>query len=384
MRFRISELVTGIFAIVAIGVAFWLAKVGGTEVGASVECVADFDDVGLLEDGARVAVNGFQVGKVSGIDTVVVDGEDGEKVVRVRVNFVVTEKIAESLKANSRAVIAQESFLGSKFLKIVPSSTGGDLPEDGGRRRIETKAAFDMFAALEDLKKTVDELKKPATELLTSVKSKVDALDVEGINGLVSSSTKTVENANVLVDDARGMLKNTDAKLNGPEGLLTELTTLARESRSMLTDLQGDFEDLKNQGLTTMKNADKLLVTSEEAVAKLSKRMDESTLPEVEKTLARARTLMDDVTTNLNRLTDGGTTTLSNLDRVLTNENLFATLVESRDALREVKLLMMSLRSNPAQIIFGGPGEIESAAELRKDRSAEYLTGRGTRYDAEN
>jgi ABC-type transporter Mla subunit MlaD len=384
MRFPVSELVTGLFVVIAIAVAVSLAIANSGDHGTPVECVADFEDVALLEEGNQVAVNGHPVGAVETIENVAIAGPDGVPELRVRVKFTIAAETMKVLRQGSYAQIDQASFLGSKFLKIVPNTSGDELPRVDGRVSFNTQLHFDMFATLAKFEKKIDDLIGPAKTLLENLNQKVVAFDMDGINQLVVDADTTMTKASVLLDDADEILKRTDESVNGAEGLIAELKKLTRDSDDLIKQLQNDLTEVKERGFKTLDGVDDLVGTSRDAIANLDRRLQEETLTEVKDTLDGAQDLMRSVDDKLATLTGATTTTLANADNLLTDQNLYGTMVEARNALRELKLLMLSLRANPAQVIFGGPGEIEGGASPTiRDRQQEFLSGRGRRYDAE-
>lgn len=386
MRLPISELVTGLFVVVAIGVGVFLVLANQRDFGTSTECVAYFDNVALLEKGAQVAVNGHAVGEVTTITNIsrVLPGDE-VPTLQVEVVFTVADETMEVLRQGSQAQIDQASFLGSKFLKIIPSTAGEELPRDfGGRAEFGTKAFFDMFGALAELKDKVDGLIQPAQKLLVDLDEKVVAFDMDKVNQLVSDADSAVIKASTLLDDADTLVKDTAQKVNGPGGLFDDLGKLLDDTDTLVNGLRADLDEIKARGFQTLDNVDEVLATSNTTVANLDRRLQEKTLTELEKTLADSQALMRSVDQKLQTLTSAGTQTLANADNLLTDRNLRLTMVEARDALRELKLLMLSLRANPAQVIFGGPGEVEAGGAIRPpDRKAEFLSGRGRRYDAD-
>ena len=73
---------------------------------------------------------------------------------------------------------------------------------------------------------------------------------------------------------------------------------------------------------------------------------------------------------------------LVKVDGLVTNEDLVGALYELRLTLQETKLLMNSLRSDPSQIIFGGPGDsILLRPREQKDETGERAAGRAKPYD---
>ena len=145
-----------------------------------------------------------------------------------------------------------------------------------------------------------------------------------------------------------------------------------------------DLSNLKSSLDETLSKSNDLLDEGKDTVVQLRERLQKETLPRVEKALDDATKLVNSARDDVSKLRAGALTTMGNADDLLTNPDLYAALAELRDTMREMKLLMQSLRANPAQVIFGGPGEVEAAVPPKKDKSGQFLSGRGKRYDPDN
>ena len=67
-------------------------------------------------------------------------------------------------------------------------------------------------------------------------------------------------------------------------------------------------------------------------------------------------------------------------DDLLNAKELYATLYEARRLMQEMQLLVISLRADPSQIVWGGPGADEEA-EKAKDKTSQRNGGRGAPYE---
>ena len=198
-----SDLVVGLFVLAAIAISVSLVMLKGSTGSKPVECVGYFDDIALLEKGAKVAVNGLQVGKVTKIGTESFPVEGGESKIMIEVKFTVAESVFEDLRGGTVAVIEQESFLGGKFIKINPVTSGDPFEQkDGEYLFANTQSYADPFAVLKQLGgkagPLVDELKEmigQAKDILASVQR----ADLE----------KILNDADKLLVDADGLVLKT-------------------------------------------------------------------------------------------------------------------------------------------------------------------------------
>lgn len=96
-------------------IAGWLAPPGGEEhpgSGSHYTLYAEFTDVGTLEPGARVAIAGVTVGRVT-------DVQLNARGYRARVRMRIEERI-DNLAIDSVAIIMTAGLLGKQYIEISP------------------------------------------------------------------------------------------------------------------------------------------------------------------------------------------------------------------------------------------------------------------------
>ena len=145
------------------------------------EVVAEFKELGGLQDGANVKVGGMDAGEV--VDIEVPPQPQGKFRVRMRV----LEKLHPVVRTDSVATIQTEGVLGNKFLKIDQGTPAGLVAPFGST--IPSREPFDFADLMQQIRDTVDQ-----------VKGKMD--------GVFASISSTSENANELILSVRGDVEN--------------------------------------------------------------------------------------------------------------------------------------------------------------------------------
>ncbi|MGM0450057.1 MAG: outer membrane lipid asymmetry maintenance protein MlaD [Pseudomonadota bacterium] len=115
----------------------WLAPSGGAgggQAGGHYTLYAEFSDVGTLEPGARVAVAGVTVGRVT-------DVELNARGYRARVRMRIEERL-DNLAIDSVAIIMTAGLLGERYIEISPGGHPETLSDDDYIE--ETQSAMDI------------------------------------------------------------------------------------------------------------------------------------------------------------------------------------------------------------------------------------------------
>lgn len=386
MAIRKSEVVTGTFMLAALATLVWLAFKPITQLFAEEEAfVAEFANVGLLEKDSQVTIGGLEVGRVRVLTP---KPPTGAGTIKIEVQFDVKRDIAATLKKGTKAKIEQASFLGNKYIALLPSFEGQEnLPQDpDGRFRVESEEYSDMFTMLNELKKKAEPILDQANILLGKLNNEVlSPANVQKISDIAAHADQALVNANTLVDDLKKFTGEANDKIlgDGPgTGLIGNTDGLVSDARLLVADARTTVGDLKARLETTLANVDKLLADSDTAVVNLDKALQTEIKQKITAVLDNANTLVsklntqiDPVMSKLQGVLDGG-------QDLVKNPDLYGALYELRVTLQEAKLLMNSLRADPSQIFFGGPGEaglLEKKKE--KDESGERTSGRAKPYD---
>ena len=145
------------------------------------EVVAEFKELGGLQDGANVKVGGMDAGEVIDIEV------PPQPQSKFRVRMRVLEKLHAVVRTDSVATIQTEGVLGNKFLKIDQGTPSAPIAPSGGT--IPGREPFDFADLMEQIRDTVDQ-----------VKGKMD--------GVFASIATTSQNANELIRSVRGDVEN--------------------------------------------------------------------------------------------------------------------------------------------------------------------------------
>lgn len=368
---RKSVIVTILFIVFAGSIFGWLWTEGPGKVqGASEKktLVAYFDNVALLVPKAKVAVAGIVVGQVEAMETV---PDRAPKLVKV--TFTVDVKIADQMKSETLAAISQESFLGAKFLDLKPSTLGDDLRVEGGYGVVETEDYSDLFTTFASLSGKVDPILSEAELLLRRLR--VDVLSDSNLERI----TSLLQNADTLVIDADKLVVETSASLNGEGGTFQRLDDLVTDLQGTLAQARGNLQTLADKASTALDSADGLMVTANSSVKDITSTVTNDVGP-------AATQLLNDTDNVVNSLPPKLDSTFGKLDRALVSADdllnareLYATLYETRRLMQELQLLVISLRADPSQIVFGGPGA-SAEAESAGDDTQQRTGGRGAPY----
>ncbi len=373
MGIRKSEFVTGLFILAAlltlafVGVTPFLKSKGAGRV----RVVADFDQVALLKDKAQVAVRGIRVGIVESRRTVVVDGE-----IVVRVTMEIDADFIEKCCEGTRARIQQESFLGDKFVDLVPSFSGSPLKADDGVYLIEGEPYADWTTMLSSLGQKlggIDHLIAHADELL--VNANTNFLSSEN----ATNFSTILREATDLMDDAKEAMAKLNDSLDGPDGLLTNGRITVKNTADLTGALKDDYPMIRDRLLNTVAKMDKLLDDGNARINRIGEIIEEAN-PKLQGIL---KTADDRLPKTLNYLDDALKqldTTLEGADQLVRNRDLIAAFYDLRVTLQEMSMTLRSLRADPSQIIFGGPGEAQKALPDPRNKLKDRKDGRPSRY----
>jgi len=365
-----QNVLTGVFVIIASAVLIAIAYFAGKKsfAGEGVAFYADFEDVALLEEQSPVTVAGMSVGKVTEIREM----WDGGTVV-IRVVFDVDDETASHLLAGTFAEIEAKSFLGGKYMKLMPGPGPGPLPEDSDGRRITGIKPVDLMdEAGRIVKEVLPEIADKVNSLLVKLDQQV--LSEENIQKILS----VVDQTNKLIGDADNLVNNVDQNLNGAEGTIVKIDVLVEETNQLVSEIRGQVPGLQallEKGGSTLDTANSTLEGIDRTVREDVQPAVNSMATRIDEILGKVEARVDPVLAKVEQV-------LGSADRVLNNPDLYATLNEARNALREFKLLARTLRADPSQVLFGGVGEAGLLpADMKSNELELRRGGRGRRYD---
>ncbi len=383
---RKSEFITGIFILAAIAVLVVVAikpaqkTFGG---GDQVTWVADFDNVSLLKDRARVAVSGYDIGQVMKREIVpveIVDPETGASLgtkVHVRVTMAIDSGFASDCRKGTIARIGAESLLGDKFVEIVPARSGAALPQEGETYLIETEPFGDWMSMLKGMK---DDLGTPAKDLLLNLNETVTRLNDQLLSddesrNLAGIAAKT----NDLLARANTTMDTINAELDSPEGLLARARAAADSGANLLGKLDGDYDEIKGRVYTTLGKADDLLDSGNERINRIGEILEEAN-PKFQNILSTTENRLPELFDELDRTLAEARTMMQGIDQTVRNKDVAGLLYDARVTMQELTLTLQALRADFSQVIWGGPGVAQPAVPDPKNDLKTIQTGKPKRY----
>lgn len=177
------------------------------------EVVAEFKELGGLQDGANVKVGGMDAGEVIDIEV------PPQPQSKFRVRMRVLETLHPVVRADSVATIQTEGVLGNKFLKIDQGSPSAPIAPSGST--IPGREPFDFADLMQQIRETVDQ-----------VMGKMD--------GVFASISSTSQNANDLILSVRGDVENIIATSRRVSHDVQVITAGVREGRGTVGRLFND------------------------------------------------------------------------------------------------------------------------------------------------
>lgn len=441
-QYRRSEIVSGAFIILALVVfSLFAFQVGGLDLFWFLEGEAKvfqtlLPDIQTLEVGAKVAIGGRRVGRVTRIDFALPDdvqnfqthfgkvwqtpydevernyraseGKDlfsSDKPPRVRIWFEVDEEEVEKEPGGfrlagppARAMLMQEGFLGPHYIQIFtgPASTdapthqifGDDFADFGGDEDsaipligMETG----LFAALgESALPLMDDVRalvrKLNAEVLSDDNVKVLSSALVELDGVLKDARTLInERVSPLLDPANP--EGLQQKLVQPANLLlvnanNTLQTLERDLKTMVLE---KLSTLLDEGQATVEVAKGALEDARGAIARMT--------PPLERALKNLEEGTNDLDGRLNRMEAHVDNLVGELMTLLRQTNgmvaelrpeTLETMESLRRAVWELELAFRKVRADPSLLIFGDDEKILHT--WPSDPSGRRRTGRAAPY----
>ena len=256
---------------------------------------AVYDNVGGLQPGTQVSINGYNVGNVTSINF---KDSSGKLLVTLSVNN------EFEFSQNSVAELFDTGIIGGKGVQIIP--------------------VFDQAPNAKSGDTLQSKIKPGITEL---VQQKLTPLQLK-VEGAVSNADSLLMNVNQILDDpTKRELKQTILSLN-------QLVQAFKGSADKLNVL---LENNKEQLDSSLKNVDNIT----ENFSKLSDSLASAGLAE---TVANFKTTVDKLNTVLGKIESGEGT----LGKLAHDDKLYNNLAE---ASRELDLLLQDFRLNPKRYV---------------------------------
>lgn len=231
------------------------------------EVIAEFKELGGLQNGANVKVGGMDAGEVIDIEV------PPQPQSKFRVKMRVVEKLHPVVRTDSVATIQTEGVLGNKFMKIdqgtplaPPAPPGSTIP---------SREPFDFADLMQQIRDTVDE-----------VKGKMD--------GVFASISTASENANDLIKSVRGDVENIISTSRKVSDDVQAITAGVRAGRGTVGRLLND-ERVADSASSAFRDFEKAAGNTREISQQfthiLSELQDRKILQEMEQTVKNVRQL---------------------------------------------------------------------------------------------
>ena len=256
---------------------------------------AVYSNVGGLQSGTTVSINGFSVGKVNDI-----------KFLDEKGNLLVTFTVGNDFNFSKNSVVElyDTGIIGGKGLQIKPKFDATGVAQSGDTLQTETRPGITDLA------------QQKLTPLVRKFESAISGADsvLVNVNSVLDTNTKK-ELKEVI------------------EGLNTLLTSLNGSAASLNTVLEGNKENLNN----SFKNFDVLTAN----FAKLSDSLNNAGLGRTLASLESTMASLDQVTQKI----ENGNGTLGLL---MNDKELYSNL---NNASKELDLLLQDFRLNPKRYV---------------------------------
>jgi phospholipid/cholesterol/gamma-HCH transport system substrate-binding protein len=238
-RNRLYEIGVGCLLVGAMLVfAFMAIEIGAVRSFAdTITVTARFEDAAGLEEGAKVAVAGVEVGTV---DAMKLDFDAAIVVLRLRTDAKISK--------DAHVRIRQKSLLGEKYIELEPGTQGGPLLADN-----------DVLVA--------DGRQLEIDELLARLGPAIDALDSERNRALFAKLADRLDKDPELLPR---LLDNLDTTLQNAADASDDVADLVSEGRSTLAIARrtlGGVGDRADEAQAVLRHADATLGTVDRAAA---------------------------------------------------------------------------------------------------------------------
>jgi len=302
-----NEVKVAILAIIAIALFYWGYKFvrGKNVLSSSIIYYVEYDNVDQLSISSPVLINGLQVGFVADI---YLNPDD--------YNTVITKlDINKDIRVpkDTRAVIKDTGFMGGKaiVLEFDQFCSEGNCAPSGAYLASGRKGLLDSMVGEEELKDYIDLLK-------TGIKDVIDTLNRE-----LLSEEATGPLAETL-RSLRGTVANLETTTGQLNSLLASSSGNIEGALSNLNSITGNIKASNEQIDRIIGNADK--ITSELAEADLRQTLAgvDSSIQQLNKTLATADEAVSGVSIAMNKINEGEGT----LGKLLGDEELYNRLTQ--------------------------------------------------------
>lgn len=295
-----SEVRVGIVIIFAFSVLMWAAFQGSgfTVFKKSHDVVTFFDDIQGLATGSPVWLGGIEVGHVTGIQFVNMDG-----VGKIRVGLAVENSAWGLVSSESKASVGTVGLMGDKYVSVTMRQPGQPQAQDGDTLGIEV--AGDLTTAFSGAPDMMDNL-TTTMQHLNNILARIER--GEGYLGRITSNSQSSDEIDSLVRSSRELLtdlnrsqKKLVASVENASTAFDSLSNGVLNGGGTLSKLVWDTTLYANLASMTQR-ADNMVARWETADGSANKLMTDSTLYiEVRELVTDTRTLLDDIMANPRR-----------------------------------------------------------------------------------
>ena len=233
-----TELIVGIFVIIAIGIVMVLiVQMGDRFFVRQYKVTAYFEDAAGLKPGVTVTLAGVPIGRVSslrllGARELAALGRSGT-LVRVSV----TIDYAYDIPDGSALVLSKTAILGEQELTFIPSPSKAHLPKDGTAVVANTRAPL---GPTEKVSQAIDELQTSLREFLARLNKIIgDEQFQADLKSSMANLADLTKRSGRLVDNLAAASESADAFLASAQDLLenSHLYSVLRHTDSLAATL---------------------------------------------------------------------------------------------------------------------------------------------------
>lgn len=230
---------------------------------------AVYDDVGGLQPGTQVSINGFSVGKVNDI-------RFKDKTGKLMVTFTVDSDFQFS--KNSIAELYDTGIIGGKGIQIIPVFDNAKMAESGDTLVTKTKPGLTDLVQqnLAPLQTKVEGAISNADSLLINVNDVLDAKTKKDLQSSIAGLNDLIKSFKVTTNSLNSLMANNKEDL---EGSLTNIKKITDDFAKISTSLSEAELDKSIAGLQkTVTNLDNLLTKIDKGEGSLGKLMNNEEL----------------------------------------------------------------------------------------------------------
>lgn len=218
-----------------------------------------------LKYGDEVRLAGKLVGKIENVDFGAIPANKDDKPILVTMT-VDSREVQDRIRTDSKAVLAQQGFLGDKVVDISAGTSSAEVIPDGGEIPSADQASLSqVFSGASDILVQFNTVGKQLQELMDNINQG------RGTVGKLLHDDELYTNLNRTVVEFQQL----GAKVNKGEGTIGRLINdpkLYDDLRASIADIQGIVSDARNGKGTLGKliNDDQLYRQANDIVAKLN------------------------------------------------------------------------------------------------------------------